>query len=211
MKNLSQKVLNRLRWIFVFLQGKKQGEDYHNIYHPDFSDAVEPAFKADGKQYYRFRKETSIPWGRYMYLQTFLKEQELRMDLKTLHEYVTRIKYAINGSISKGVDLITVVKTLGQMESRIELAFEVDTTYRLASVMYFDDQEDLYTYDKAHNDQKIKTWKESRVVDFFYTRPMSELLGLSNLSPEDLQKFIEDQTELIRILTDDPTSETPAP
>lgn len=210
MKNISQKVLNRLRWIVASAQGKKQGEDFHNIYHPDFYEAVEPAFKADGKQYYRFRKETSIPWGRYMYLQTFLKEQELRMDLKTLHEYVHRIKLALTATNNK-IDLNTVFRTLMQMESRIELAFEVDTTYRLASVMYFDDQEDLYTYDKSHNDKKVKTWKECRVVDFFYTRPMSEFLGLSNSSPEDLQRFIEDQTELLKILTEEPTSETPAP
>jgi hypothetical protein len=211
MKSFAQKILNGLRWMFIFMQGKKQGRDFHNIYHPDFYDAVEPAFKAAGKQYYRFRKETSIPWGRYMFMQTFLKEQELRMDLKTLHEYVTRMKHAVNGSVAKGIDLITVIKTLTQMESRIELAFEVDTTYRLASVMFFDDQEDLYTYDKAHNDKKIQTWKECRAVDFFYTMPMSELLGLNNSSPEGLRQFIDSQVEILRDLAADPISETPAP
>lgn len=194
-----------------WFQKQEPIEELHNVHHPDFQLNVEPAFKAAGKQYYRFRKETSIPWGRYMFLQTFLKEQELRMDLDTLHEYVRRMKLALNGSISKGVDLITAIKTLTQMESRIELAFEVDTTYRLASVMYFDETEDLYTYDKPHNDKKIETWKESRVVDFFYTRPMAELIGLSSSSPEDLQTFIDGQMELLRILTADPTSETPAP
>lgn len=183
------------------MQGKKQGPDFNNIYHPDFYDLVEPAFKVNGKQYYRFVRDTSIPWGRYMYLQTFLYEQSLRMDLDTLNGYIQRMKLAINGSVQKGIDLITVIKTLTQMESRVELAFEVDTTYRLASVMYFDDQEDLYTYDKPHNDKKIQTWKEAKVVDFFYTRPMSELLNLTGSSPEDLVKFIEGQTALLKDLT----------
>jgi hypothetical protein len=116
------------------------------------------------------------------------------------------MKYAIQGTPGK-VDFITLIRTIGQMESRIELGFEAETTYRLASVHYFDDTEDLYTYDKTHNDVKIALWKEAKAVDFFYTRPMSELLGLINSSPEDLQTFIEQQTALLKELT----IETPEP
>jgi hypothetical protein len=91
------------------------------------------------------------------------------------------------------------------MESRMVQAFEVDTTYSLASVIYFDETEDLYSYDREYNKKKVAAWKEARAVDFFYTRPMKELLGLSDTSPEDLRQYIDQQTELLRGLT----SETP--
>jgi hypothetical protein len=204
MKQQAQKILDYLQKL---VKPKNKGDEYFNIYHPDFSESIEPAFKANGKQFYRFIKDTSIPWGRYMYLQTFLYEQSLRMDLDTLRGYISNMKYAVNGTVAKGIDLISVIRTLTQMESRTELGFETDTTFRLASVMYFDDQEDLYTYDKKHNDLKIAAWKEAKTLDFFYTRPMSELLGLSVLSPQDLQTFIEAQNKLLKELI----SETPAP
>ncbi len=207
MKQLAQNILNRLRWLLNAITGKKQGADYYNIYHPDFAELVEPAFKVNGKQYYRFIKDVEIPYGRYMFIQTFLYEQQIRMDLATLNGYIQKMKFAVNGSVQRGIDLITVVKTLGQMESRVELAFDVDTTYRLASVMYFDDTEDLITYDKPHNDKKVLLWKGARVTDFFYTRPMGELLGLSSFSPEGLVTFIEGQEALLKELI----TETPAP
>jgi hypothetical protein len=202
MKHLAQRILDYLQ----SLGRKKKNPDFFNVHHPDFCESVEPAFTVNGVTYYRFIKETSIPWGRYMFMQTFLIEQELRMNLNQLNGYVQKLKYAIQGKPGT-LDVITMVRVIGQMESRVELAFEVDTTYRLASVMYFDDTEDLYTYDKTHNDVKIALWKEAKAVDFFYTRPMSELLGLINSSPEDLQTFIEQQTALLKELT----IETPEP
>jgi hypothetical protein len=202
MKQFAQNILNRLR-------GKKTGPEIYNIYHPDFAEAVEPAFQVNGVQYYRFIKDTSMPWGRYMFLQTFLSEQSLRMDTELLKGYCLEMKKAVNGNLKNGIDLTRLIRIVTQMESRVELAFEVDTTYRLAAVIYFDDTEDLYTYDKAYNDKKVVLWKEAKVVDFFYTRPASELLGLSGSSPEDLQTFITQQTELLKILSE--TTATPEP
>src|SRR5690606_802203 len=190
-----------------YLQGKKVKPDFTNVHHPEFSESVEPAFKVGNTQYYRFIKETTMPWGRYMFLQTFLHAQELRIDTDLLKGYIQLMKKAINGNLKQGIDLGLVFKIVSQLESRTELEFEAETTYRLASVMYFDQNENLYEYDRAYNDKKIATWKEARTVDFFYTRPMSELLGLSDLSPEDLQRFIDQQTELLKDLT----IEMPAP
>jgi hypothetical protein len=217
MKQLAQRILDYLQSLGrknePQQEVKKQNPESFNVHHPEFIDLVEPAskengelFQVDGVQYYRFKKDVTVPYGRYMYMQVFLYEQSLRMDLDTLNGYIQKMKYAVNGSVKTGIDLITVIRTLTQMESRVELAFEVDTTYRLASVHYFDDTEDLYTYDKVHNDAKIALWKGAKVVDFFYQRPMGELLGLSNFSPIDLQTFIEQQTKLLKELT----IETPA-
>jgi hypothetical protein len=207
MMNFS-KQLNSLKIFCLKLIGKKIGSDFHNVYHPEFADKVEPAFEANGKQYFRFIRETSIPWSRYMVLQTFLHEQSLRIDMELLQGYINMMKKALNPSAKTGVvDMSTVHKIIGQIGSRCELAFETETTYRLASVMYFDDQEDLYSYDKGHNEKKIQSWKEAGTVDFFYTRPMSELLGLSDLTHQDLRTYMAQSQEILRYLT----IETPEP
>jgi hypothetical protein len=194
------------------LNGTEKESSLHNIHHPDFIGLVEPAFKVGNKQYYRFGKETSIPWGRYMYLQTFLYEQNLRLDAELLQGYCGLMKKAIGGNLKTGIDLTQVYRVINNIESRLELAFEVDTTYRLASCVYFDESEDLYSYNKGYNDSvKIPSWKEARTVDFFYTRPMNELLGLNDSSPADLQTFIQKQTELLKDLAIEPTTETTGP
>lgn len=198
-------LLNRIKKWF------KRDKDVTNLYHPDFTDQVEPAIKADGEvlkvngvSYYRFGKETSVRWGRYMYLQTFLYEQNLRLDVDNLKKYMESLTKILNGQ--KGViELGKAFQIIGQIQSRCELAFEVDTTYRLASIVYFDDTEDLYGYDKAYNDKKIAAWKEAKCLDFFYMMPMSEYLGLSGLSPAALQTFMCLQDEIIK----DPILEMP--
>ena len=178
----------------------KRDQHRHNIYHPDFQDSIEAAFVVNGVQYYRFSRETSIPWGRYMFMQTFHKEQNLRITLELLGKYLSNLKKVLNGS--KGViELGLAFQIISQIESRTALAFETDTTYRLASLIYFDDTEDLYTYDKAYNDEKkIPAWKEARSVDFFYTRPMTELLGLSDSLPADLLTFMDQQKMILEAL-----------
>jgi hypothetical protein len=201
------KLFKTLQIFWFRLIGKKIGRDYFNMYHPDFVGQIEPAFKVKGRQYYRFIKETNMKWGRYMYLQTFLHEQTLRIDSELLKGYVITMKKAINGDLKKGIDLSLVYKIISQLESRLDLAFESETTYRLASVIYFDDQEDLYGYDKAHNERKIVSWKGAGTLDFFYSRPMSELLALNDLSAEDLQTYMAQSAAILKELT----IETPEP
>jgi hypothetical protein len=181
----------------------------HNVHHPDFVGLVEPAFKVGEKQYYRFGKETSMPWGRYMFVQTFLHEQSLMIDTELLNGYCQIMKKAISGTLKSGIDLTKIFQVITNIEARMNLDWEPGTTYRLASCIYFDDTEDLYGYDKKYNDEiKIPSWKEARCVDFFYTRPMSELLNLNDLSPDDLRTFIQNREELIKDLTVEPITET---
>jgi len=160
----------------------KKDKEIRNVYHPEMQGKVEPAFKSGGKQYYRFVKEVEMFWGRYMFMQTFLYEQNLRMDNGMLKKYMEALSKHLNGDKGK-IDLGKAFQIITQILSRCELAFEIDTTYRLASVLYFDDTEELWLYDKKYNDQKIKAWKEDRMVDFFYQMPMTEFLNLSDSSP----------------------------
>jgi len=200
-------------WTNPFKRKPKVDTLLTNLYHPDFIDKTEIAAKEDGTvlrvngvTYHRFVKETSMPWGRYMYQQTFLKSAELRLDMPTLKEYMVRLRKA--STIQKGViNLEEIYKIINNIESRCELAFEVETTYKLASVLYFDDTEDLYSYDIKHNEAKIAAWKEARTTDFFYMMPMNEFLNLSGSSPQDLLTFMETQSVILKELSLDTPSQ----
>jgi hypothetical protein len=175
---------------------KKQPNDkVWNIHHPELSDKIEPAFKSAGVQYYNFTKDTQIRTGRYMILQNFLQEVYFRMSLERLKLYLDKITGNLNGT--QGViNIGNALELLTQMKHLTDMAFEPDTVYRLASVIYFDDNEDLRTWDKGINDKKIKAWKENATLDFFYGRPFQELTGLKNISETDLRRYLERWEEL---------------
>lgn len=195
-------------WDFL----KKRDPDFYNVNHPDFKGKIEEAFKAGGTQYYRMREEIDMPYGRYKEISAYLQEVDLRMSLKTLRSFLIELKSYIDGSRGQ-VNLIMACQTLGKMESRIELQFEPETAKRLATVVYFDDTEDITKFDSDYAKEKMKIWEREESFDFFLTRPMSEWLGLRGISKDSLIAFINQTTDLIRDLTPEmpeaspPTSE----
>jgi hypothetical protein len=203
-------MIAKIKRFFSRLFGKGYNPDLFNIHHPDFADAVEPAFKVGDIQYYRFKSEVRMPWSRYSMMQNFLSAQELRLDPELLAGFIQVMRKAINVNAKGIIDLTTLIRTIDALDSRQSLQFEVNTTYTLASIMYFDETEDMFHYDRAHNEKKVKTWMEAKVVDFFYTRPMGELLGLSGTSPQDLVAFMDQQRELLAVLNE-PILETSKP
>src|ERR1700749_216159 len=175
-----------------------------NAHHPDIGHMVEEAFKAGGVQYYRFKKEYQMPTGRYKWVLNYLKEVDLRIDLKTAKGYLEVIETQLNGK--KGsINLGEIWKVVHAFKSRLDLEFEVETVKRLASVTYFDDTEDLTGYDMAHAKNKMQVWPDSGTLDFFLTSPISDVLNLNNISPESLQEYLNDMKTMIYV----PTFETP--
>lgn len=174
-----------------------------NVHSPEFADKVEKAFTSRGIQYYCFKSDTIIPYGRYMFMETFIKQAELCMTKPILEAYLDKIESYINGE--KGtINLTKVLQQILSMRSRLALTFEIETAYNYASVVYFDQNEDLNDYDVKYNNEKKDRWREDNVVDFFYTRPMAELFGLSSISKTNLEDYIRVQREIIET----PTLET---
>lgn len=186
------------------LQRLFRKKDFPNVYHPDFRDKVEPAFKSRGVQYYRMKKDGQIPYGRYRRMQEFMLEYDLRMKLDTFMAYLAELKKNLFGA-SGTVNLENAFKIIAKMEARANLAFSPQQAYNLATIVYFDDTENLYGYDEDHNKKKVKAWMEDKKVDFFYTRPLDELLGLSGYSETALIDYIQESSEIIKSLTSDIT------
>jgi hypothetical protein len=83
----------------------------------------------------------------------------------------------------------------------MDLGFDVETVKRLAAVMLFTDDEILNTFDEAKGDEKIKDWDREGCLDFFWTTPIGDWLGLNDISPTALGDYIKTQTEVIAALT----------
>jgi hypothetical protein len=172
-----------------------------NLSHPDVKHKVEVAFKVKGRTYYRFIHERDIPAGRYKYIYSFIREVDLRMNLDTLKQFVSEFKKVLNGGDKKVIDIGRMWQLILNLETRTSLAFEPAGVEKLASVIYFDDTEELSTYNRKHCDDKIKFWKDNNVIDFFLTKPIGELLGLKGISITFLQTCIQEAQEILKDLT----------
>lgn len=177
------------------------------VYHPDIADKVEVAFEVNLVKFYRFTKEHYHPAGRYKYVYKFLRENDLKMDIDTLQAYVKSLKMCLSGG-TKGqeINLGHAWQLLHNMDTRATLPFEPEGIKRLASVVYFTDQEDLSTYDYEEGKRKIAMWEEAKVHDFFLTAPISELLGMNSSSLDSLVEYLNQANQILEDLR---TSEAP--
>jgi hypothetical protein len=174
-----------MKWIRRLLRDRK----VKNVYHEDFKDKCVLAFTLGGVDYYRFKDELDLPYGRYIYLSTFLQAVELRMDLPTLNKYIELLQGYLSGGKGK-IDIGSAVMVLKQMETRASIVFDLTNAYNLASVVFFTDREPLNSYSIEMNKQKIAGWREVQAIDFFTLMPMRELLGLPNISTQDLLSYL---------------------
>lgn len=165
-------------------------EPRKTLYHKDFEGKTILAKTINGVHYYRFKDDIDMPYGRYLYLSSFIQAIELRMDLKTLDAYLDKIEANLSGgkgNINIGSSLIL----LQQLRTRTRIRFDEELAYQLASCIFFTDEEELNTYSMEKNKQKIEAWKRSGTLDFFMLKPVKELLGLGNLSISDLTAYLQ--------------------
>lgn len=180
---------------------KKEPKPTFNLNHPDLAPQVELAFEAAGKKYYRFKDEYQIPAGRYKYIHNALREMDLRMTQAKLMEYINEFEVCLNGTgKKKEINLGRLWELVLNMKTRAKLPFDADTVKRFAAVTYFDDSEDLSTYDRAYGQQKIDLWEKHNVTDFFLTSPIGELLQLSNSSQESLKEYLTMSMQILEEL-----------
>lgn len=175
----------------------------YNIRHQDYAPLIEKAFKSGSVQYYKFIDDKMLPAGRYKYVYAALKEADLRLTRETLLEFVQIIKTELNGGPKRTtINVEMIWRAVLNLESRLALGFEPASIKRLASVLYFDETEDLTTYSKMHGMKKVELWEKNNTLDFFLTKPIVELFGLKDISVTYLEESIQVSSEISRDLTD---------
>lgn len=175
------------------------------INHPDIEGHTEVAFEVNLIKFYRFKEEYRHPVGRYKYLYKYIQEHELSMTRETLAEYVKQLKTCLNGG-NKGqnINMGEAWRLLHNMDTRVALPFDPEQVKKLATVVYFTDDEDLSTYDQAHAEWKIKLWDDHKCHDFFLTRPIGELLKMSASSIISLEEYLSQASVILKELTLEP-------
>ena len=87
--------------------------------------------------------------------------------------------------------LVNIAQLNIQLEERLTMILDPDIVYKIASVVYFDDSEQPYTYYYKYNQKKIADWKADGVDGFFLQLPLDNLIPHLRLSEVDLQAYLK--------------------
>ncbi len=90
----------------------------------------------------------------------------------------------------KKISISHIVQLNLNLKERLALAPFPDHMYKLASVIFFDKNESLYSYDYDYNKAKIEKWKAAGgTLDFFSRTPLREIIPSLNMPERDTQTY----------------------
>jgi len=142
-----------------------------------FSDSkyiIKPAFEVNGTTYYEMDDIFNIPCLRGLAAIKYYEEMRMKTSLEFLQAHTEAVKNALRAN---PIDVFTVDKLNGQLKDRLDFIVDTDTVYKLASVVYFDENENPEEYEHGYNLKKIAKWKEAEGVNAFFLRqPIQKLV-----------------------------------
>lgn len=150
---------------------------------------VVPAFSVGGNDYWYFDNTLDVPTGRMMAAMAIYQEMEMRCDADYLKLHVRAMEKLLSDPKKISIQYIAQINiNLGE---RLALSVPPESyVYKLASVIFFDKTESMYSYDFEYNEKKIARWKEAGAsLGFFLNTPIAELVPSLKLPERDAQIY----------------------
>lgn len=172
----------------------KQKPKAAKVYFADTEHRVIPAFECGGVTYYRFEDLNKAPSLRAVMAMQYYREMQQCVDQQYLEDYIIDCEKIFNSS---RVDIYKLKQFLDFLKMRTKI-FDLELVYRLASVIFFDERENMYNYDYTYNTAKIAKWKkDSTIESFFLSEPIRNLAPFLNGTDVNLAEYYR-QVESIK-------------
>ena len=150
---------------------------------------VIPAFLLGGTDYWMFDSTTEVPTGRFFAAMGIYAEMEMNCNKEYLETHVRAMDKIL--SDPKKISIKNVLQLNTNLKERLDLMPMEDYIYKLASVIFFDKTESLYSYDYDYNAAKIKRWKAAGgTLGFFSATPLKELVPSLSLPEKDTLTYL---------------------
>jgi hypothetical protein len=168
---------------------------YKMVYEPTMLDKVNqklirpvPGLLIDGVQYFEFVNLGDMPRQRMVHYGYLREEMVMGIDRELQVKLIDKMLEANDkGEHSR-------VGALGYMfKDIVSNITTMESLYNMASVMYFDAQEDLVKYDLDYNRVKISRFKSITDKSFFFSHLLqNSLKSTADKLPKDIQQFLNE-------------------
>jgi len=150
---------------------------------------VIPAFSLGGTDYWMYDSALEVPTGRFFAAMGIYTEMEMNCSKDYLMSHCKAMEKLL--SDPKKIQLTYIMQLNVNLRERLELMPLPDFIYKLASVIFFDKSESLYSYDYDYNKSKIEKWKAAGgTLDFFSKTPLKELVPALTMPERDTQTYL---------------------
>ncbi len=159
-------------------------------YFKDSKHIIVYAFSIGERHYFRFDDVFNIPYQRGLQCIVYYKELGMNVDAEFLVAHTQAFDNALKQPKITIDTLIELKKLNDQLKQRMSLPKEPELMYKLASVVYFDQNERPEVYEFKYGENKIKSWKQNvSMQSFFLSKPLRELIPYLEHAGADLITF----------------------
>ena len=159
---------------------------FHKYWNKKTKYPIVFAFSYLGKDYYEFQDSFNIPYQRSLIAVNYQEEYNMRMTRELLKEFISAIEETLN---TNPIQITKIMEIIQIMKDRLEWVFDTELIFKLASVLYFTKEENPAFYDVIYNNKKIKEWKESNYLEFFFLLQSQSFLSSLQLLPNHILTY----------------------
>ncbi|GEO08754.1 hypothetical protein [Segetibacter aerophilus] len=177
---------------------------------PKHKHETKLAFTVAGRDFFQFADFNNMPALRGLKTTVFFEETKMKTTLEFLKLHTEAIDSVLNRS---KIDIFAIKQLNDQLKQRLEMALDTELLYKIASIVFFDSNEDIRDYDFAYNLKKVEFWKKHKGADFFLLMPLQQLMPILGSISSSLPQYSEVVESLNQIHLDSmlrllPTSKT---
>jgi hypothetical protein len=133
------------------------------------------AFVYQGRSYFMFDDIFSIPSIRGLQALDYYEEFNMRCTKDYLIRWTESAEKIL--SDNKKINLIELATLVKHLQERLKMIPVSEHIFKIASVIFFDDSENPYVFDRKYNKKKIDLWKKDpEVLSFFLQTPLKDLI-----------------------------------
>ena len=156
---------------------------------PNSTAVIEFAFRSGGVDYYTYADIFSLPYERGLMALSVYSELDMRCSREYLLKHVEVVEDILR---QNEINIYKLNELNEQMKQRLNMLTDIDLMYKLASVVYFDKNENPARYEQVYAEKKIARWKnDNSVSDFFLQKPLMELIPFLQNADIDLDMYSE--------------------
>lgn len=153
---------------------------------PKPKDPIDKVFTIGKKVFYQFKDISKIKCERALVSNDAYNE----LSMGATRDFLTKHTEAVDKLLNSNKIDIFQIKTLNtQLQERLQLIYETDLIYKIASIVFFTKDEDPYQYDDLLGREKIDLFK-SQGDGFFFDKLFKSLIGSVDISDKDLQTYM---------------------
>jgi len=162
-------------------------------------DQIEFAFRSGGVDYFKFNTEVNIPFQRAIAAKEILTEELWQINPKVLTGWTESLIGVITDDKKKVDKKLFEIGVLAQrLKEQMELSHSLVRQLKLATVLYFDEQENPLDYQYPYNKAKLEHWsKYNDIPDFFLNLPEYALLPSGTELVQNFPNYLQAESKLL--------------